>query len=1067
MKATNNKHNNRPRLCAACLLLGVLLLCAFELRSQSMSVNSNGALPHNSAMLDVKSTDKGFLMPRMTQLQRDAITSPAHGLMIYQLDGSSGLYIFDSTAATWAQVLDSAGTALTLADVLGNSSNAAADSIYNLSSLGFNVGPGELVAPLQVDSTLALLKDPATGISGYMINVYHDGTDFKYMKTGIAGAVAGGSDFIGLFYWPPGTTGAVLPQSLMQIQLKDSSVVIGGEASDSLLLVQGNVIAKGAVIDSLNINSAYTMPATAGSNGDVLTMGTMGSVSWAAPVGDDLGNHTATQTIETAGHFISNDGDNEGIGINADGTVYITPVTSGLQALTTNGFLRTNGNGSGIEFTNNQISITGNNGNTGDMIFETGLVNRMRLTVGGQLGIGNMSPSYLLDVNGPVRSGSGGTDGQYILYSEQGLNDYEVVFNPNAAMTQNTTYTLPADDGTSGQFLSTDGSGGLSWSGAAGDNLGNHTATQNLVPTTSNTYDLGSSSLYWQDIYMSSNLYHNGTLYMRSPVNSGTFLGANAGQNVSGAYNTFFGYNAGDATTSGSNNLALGAFALTTNTTGIHNIAVGDYALFNTTGFQNIGIGVNALYSNQGDASNGNDNVAIGYNTMYSNTTGDNNTAVGREALYSTIGDNNVAIGRQAGYLVSSASNNNVFVGYQAGSGAASHSISGSVFLGYQAGYSETNSNRLYIDNSNTATPLIWGDFASNYVNFNGSVGIGTTTPASRLNIYATDNTGDITLEDTYPFLFLNTSTGNNAGIIMQNAGASQSELYWAGATGNLVLNHLSSGGTDMVLTSAGNFGIQNASPTVRLQVDGGSDAGLTGGTGYLLINDESTTNLVIDDNEIMARSNGSEAPLHLQAEGGELHVHNTAGGTAAFTILDDGSVGVGTTSPATHFHLNHPTGTNNGLSLSNASGGTDRWHFYVWSTDEMTLYFNDALRGTFNATTGAYSSVSDARFKTAITDAPSLLARINQLKVREYAFTGERPEAPKHIGLIAQEVLPLFPELVTYSREDDRYLMDYSALGIMSVKAIQEQHEIIEQMQQRIDELEQQVNELTQQMNK
>jgi len=33
-------------------------------------------------------------------------------------------------------------------------------------------------------------------------------------------------------------------------------------------------------------------------------------------------------------------------------------------------------------------------------------------------------------------------------------------------------------------------------------------------------------------------------------------------------------------------------------------------------------------------------------------------------------------------------------------------------FIGYQSGFNESGSNKLYIDNSNTTTPLIYGDFS-------------------------------------------------------------------------------------------------------------------------------------------------------------------------------------------------------------------------------------------------------------------------------------------------------------------------------------------------------------------
>jgi hypothetical protein len=48
--------------------------------------------PHASAMLDVSSTTQGFLPPRMTEVERTAIASPATGLLVYQTDGAQGLY---------------------------------------------------------------------------------------------------------------------------------------------------------------------------------------------------------------------------------------------------------------------------------------------------------------------------------------------------------------------------------------------------------------------------------------------------------------------------------------------------------------------------------------------------------------------------------------------------------------------------------------------------------------------------------------------------------------------------------------------------------------------------------------------------------------------------------------------------------------------------------------------------------------------------------------------------------------------------------------------------------------
>jgi hypothetical protein len=74
------------------VLLTACLLGSVSAFTQNVGVNADGSVPDNSAMLDVKSTVKGLLIPRMTQLERTAITSPATSLMVYQTDGTPGYY---------------------------------------------------------------------------------------------------------------------------------------------------------------------------------------------------------------------------------------------------------------------------------------------------------------------------------------------------------------------------------------------------------------------------------------------------------------------------------------------------------------------------------------------------------------------------------------------------------------------------------------------------------------------------------------------------------------------------------------------------------------------------------------------------------------------------------------------------------------------------------------------------------------------------------------------------------------------------------------------------------------
>ncbi len=90
-----NLHSFKSRMIFI-LLIGLLFGKSF---AQNVGINTTGADPDDSAILDVSSTNKGLLVPRMTQTQRNAIPVPATGLLVYQTDGTQGFYYFDGS--TW------------------------------------------------------------------------------------------------------------------------------------------------------------------------------------------------------------------------------------------------------------------------------------------------------------------------------------------------------------------------------------------------------------------------------------------------------------------------------------------------------------------------------------------------------------------------------------------------------------------------------------------------------------------------------------------------------------------------------------------------------------------------------------------------------------------------------------------------------------------------------------------------------------------------------------------------------------------------------------------------------
>ncbi len=120
-------------------ILTILLCIYVQTTNAQMGVNSTGAAPATTAMLDVSSTTKGFLMPRMTTLQRDAIMFPANGLMIYNTSISE-VQVYDGSWKLLSRInapLVMAGT--TNNGILQGFNSGTGQGLYGYSALGFGV----------------------------------------------------------------------------------------------------------------------------------------------------------------------------------------------------------------------------------------------------------------------------------------------------------------------------------------------------------------------------------------------------------------------------------------------------------------------------------------------------------------------------------------------------------------------------------------------------------------------------------------------------------------------------------------------------------------------------------------------------------------------------------------------------------------------------------------------------------------------------------------------------------------------------------------------------------------
>jgi uncharacterized protein (TIGR02145 family) len=233
----------------------------------------------------------------------------------------------------------------------------------------------------------------------------------------------------------------------------------------------------------------------------------------------------------------------------------------------------------------------------------------------------------------------------------------------------------------------------------------------------------------------SSNVFLGwGAGYGGTMGNNNTFAGVSAGVFSSGSFNTYLGQGAG-AYNSGNFNVFIGRRAGRnepgSNKLYIESSSRPDPLIYGEFDNRLLHVNVNDFYIGVSNQILGrNANVILGNGAGYTNSqTGfpiDNNVYIGQEVGYSdTLSSWNVFIGSGSGRNTISGSQN-VFLGGEAGrrnvhgqantymgrrAGYDNREGSGNVFVGYFAGANERGSNKLYIANTETSEPLIYGDF--------------------------------------------------------------------------------------------------------------------------------------------------------------------------------------------------------------------------------------------------------------------------------------------------------------------------------------------------------------------
>jgi len=149
----------------------IILTCSFLLWTATayaqVAINSDGSPPDNSAMLDVKSHNKGMLIPRMTLAEILSISNPANGLQVYNTDDKK-TYVYIASENVWKELQYGNSEIDILATyTIGNGGSCAGTMVTGTYMTGHNLGPGNTVVLEVTVTVLGAWSITTNTVNGY------------------------------------------------------------------------------------------------------------------------------------------------------------------------------------------------------------------------------------------------------------------------------------------------------------------------------------------------------------------------------------------------------------------------------------------------------------------------------------------------------------------------------------------------------------------------------------------------------------------------------------------------------------------------------------------------------------------------------------------------------------------------------------------------------------------------------------------------------------------------------------------------------------------------------------
>ncbi|MBN8542148.1 MAG: tail fiber domain-containing protein [Deltaproteobacteria bacterium] len=972
------------------------------------NVGIGTATPNASALFDVASTSKGVLLPRMTTVQRDAIATPANGLQIYNTTTNALNYY---NGSSW-QALGVAGSGLgSLGGQTGSTQTFAAGSTGTAPAISSSGDVHTLNVPLasgagvtsgtiskaQYDTFDAKLTSPLT-TKGDLLS--RDGTSHVRLPAGTDGHVlrANSATASGL-EWSAGNAGTVTNVT----------------SANSYLSV-----ATGSTTPALTVNVG-TAANTVAAGDDSRITGALQTTAYSADVADAAGC-TAAQMP-----YWSSVGDRwmcaaiSGLPASAisTGTVASARLGSGTADSTT--YLR--GDGAWTALTGSQWTTTGS-----DIYYNTGNV-----------GIGTISPGAPLTI---YNAGFG--DGQIRTENNSWSRTSGVDFYSGA---------------TQAGFVGLRGSGSV-----APAVLGTWLAAYDNTPVIFGT-STGAPTPPSERMRIDSS--GNVGVGTTSPTSILHAYGANTGNGIFQVESSTSGvvFKAGSSTGAMVQMVGTGGMVSVAGGPGLARLNVGS---LNST---SVPLAINGVAGQSADlfrvdtttgttgtafkiASSG--NVGIG------NTTPTTKLSVSGDiySLYAIAGSGTtrsaitalpiaMATDQTADMIgvksrpEASGVNSGRVIGFNAEINQSSVGKNMTSAIGYHVSNpflvsgTITNTYGLYVDNLSSGTNN-WAIYSAGSTPsyFGGNLGIGTAAPSSLLHLQKAGSLG-LMIENTASTGYANLFLKGDARRFDIEVGASGV----ADIPNKFAIYDQTAGAYRLAIDTAGNVGIGTTSPLTPLHISKNQDTTTTlaisntdqsAGALSTLALANGTHNMIL---QLSGAGAGSISQWYSNGPGGIYIDNGNAAGDINFrtgavptnkmTILNAGSVGIGTTSPQTTLQVAGviSPSANNTYTLGNA-----------------TYRFTEVY-----ATNGVINT-SDRREKKDISDTDLGLDFINRLRPVSYRWnTGVDNDV--HYGLIAQEAEQAIAEvghskktsIVTHDEKTDRYGVRYSELISPLIKAVQE----------------------------